>query len=171
MAADGTDVLTYLGDGGCHASIQSAIRRVHRRVPFVIDEDDFFQEVTLRALLSRNTFQGATQAQFLAWLTGVAKHCLVDAVRRANRGRETTRDGRALGGEAVVENDEALLRDFAERVLRDVNPFERSLLEARYFAGMSWKQIAAILGQSSDAVRQMHSRLLRRLRERYGGAT
>ncbi len=50
--------------------------------------------------------------------------------------------------------------------IRELDPDERTLLELRYDDGLKWKEIAQRLNRSEEAVRQHHSRIIKKLRQK-----
>jgi RNA polymerase sigma factor (sigma-70 family) len=118
------------------------------------------------ALRTRHTTNPA------AWLYGIARHKLIDSLRR---GQVEDVARRRLGfppielTDAELERTEALLdlqaeADGLERLLADLPAHERTALQARIVNEREYVEIAAELRCSEAVVRQRVSRGLRRLR-------
>jgi RNA polymerase sigma factor (sigma-70 family) len=102
-----------------------------------------------------------------AWLFGIARHVLADAVRR---GAVEDRARRALAMEPIVLDDAAVevLERAADtpalRALEDLPAEQRAAIAARHFDDLSYEEIATRLRCSPSVVRQRVSRGLRALR-------
>ncbi len=160
-------VVRYLSDPANYGDLWRVIARVHRRAPFLVEEDDLFQDAALGALSARNQFSGDSYREFLAWFRTIAQRQLIDYIRGlARRGNrfELVQD---VQRERSEESDLTEIRDFLENVFSQLTPMEAALLRARHVAGFSHEQIARLINKNPDAVRQTHSRLLRHLRKQY----
>ncbi|MGI8825313.1 MAG: RNA polymerase sigma factor [Chloroflexota bacterium] len=134
------------------------------------DAADLLQQVFLQAL-DRISQYNPKKGSFVAWLFGIARH----AANNQNRRRRTTvpwdlipealRPVSRDDPESQVLQNESLARlaDIFAVLDRD----KRELLVLRYVVGLSFAEIAAIVGKSETATRQQVSRLLRELKERY----
>jgi len=127
--------------------------------------EDLFQEVMVRALAAREQFRGNSKGEFLAWLSTIASHVVSDRLRELARHPPLTALHEAIQVGQVSKEDSLTLRDLMEVLLARLSPFETALLQAHYQAGFSLSQIARILNRSPEAVRQIHHRLVKRLRE------
>ena len=160
-------VVRYLSNPANHPDLWRIIARVHWWAPFVVEEDELFQEVALRALRAGNQFDGNSYGQFLGWFAAIARRRLIDYVRNSTRTPsevESTEDVPAQGDEGSDLNE---IRDYLENVFSQLTPMEAALLRARHVAGFSFEQIARLINKKPNAVRKTHSRLLKRLRIRY----
>src|SRR4051794_29741623 len=104
-----------------------------------------------------------------AWLFGIARNTLLEALRR---GQVEDRARRALSMEPIVldEDDVATLELLAEipalEAIADLPGEQRDAVLARHVDGESYAEIAARLACSESVVRQRVSRGLRTLRAR-----
>ena len=104
-----------------------------------------------------------------AWLFGIARNTLLEALRR---GRVQDRARRALEMEPIVldENDVEMLEVLTEtpaiEALRTLPADQRAAVLARHVVGESYSELADRLGCSESVVRQRVSRGLRTLRTR-----
>lgn len=126
-----------------------------------IDGDDLVAEVFLRAWTGLPAYR-PTGVPFVAWLYGIARHVIVDQVRRNTRSTP-----QATLPERAVEprgDDEMIL---AEAI--DALPDEqRQVIELKYLLGLRNPEVAQALGISIGAVNAKQWRALRTLRERLG---
>ena len=136
------------------------------------DEDaaDLTQQVFLQvwAALPRYRERGRP---FAAWLFRIARNVAANAARRR---RETialeavadTLPANAVGDpEGVALHSEALAR--LQALLHELDPDRRDLLALRFAAGLTAREIAAIVGGREGAVKRRLSRTIRLLKERY----
>jgi RNA polymerase sigma factor (sigma-70 family) len=104
-----------------------------------------------------------------AWLFGIARNTLFEALRR---GQVEDRARRALAMEPIVldEADVATLELLAEtpavEAMENLSDDQRAAVMARYVDGESYAEIAERLACSQSVVRQRVSRGLRTLRTR-----
>jgi RNA polymerase sigma factor (sigma-70 family) len=134
-----------------------------------VEADDALQESWLR--LSRADLGGV--ANFEAWLTTVVARVCLDALkRRESRREEFTPDDprREVGAVASGEHpeEEAMLADsigIAMVILLDaLPPAERVAFVLHDMFDVPFDDIAAIVGRTSEAARQLASRARRRVR-------
>jgi RNA polymerase sigma-70 factor (ECF subfamily) len=123
---------------------------------------DLYQELFLRVHRARERYD--PRRPFAPWLFQVAHRLLLDDVRRAHRVREVPLEEPAsraasAGGEDWLED-----RELLGRTLSALSREERYILVSSKLAGVGYPQLAARLGKSVQAVRQVASRSLRRLR-------
>ena len=103
--------------------------------------------------LAQETFYRATRAFLgwrggspVAWLLSIARHVLIDEVRRGRRLAplpETLIDSRGTVDQSLVVDD----------VLAHLAPEQRQLLELIYVYGFSHREVAAIIDSSEGAVK------------------
>lgn len=167
MPSTSNAVVRYLSNPANHRDLWRLIAKVHQRAPFLVEEDDLFQDTALRALSARNQFVGESYGQFLVWFAAIARRRLIDYARNSTRATynlDSTDDAPAQGDEA---SDLTEIRDFLENAFSQLTPMEAALLRARHVAELPYDQIARLINSTPDAVRKTHSRLLKRLRTRY----
>lgn len=123
---------------------------------------DLCQELFLRIHRARDRYDAGRP--FAPWLFQIARHLLVDDARRAHRAHEVplgAHEPRAehAGSEARLGDREAV-----GQALAGLSGEERHILVASKLDGVGYPELAAQLGKSAEAVRQIASRALRRLR-------
>lgn len=122
---------------------------------------DLYQELFLRVHRGRATYDPARA--FAPWFFQIAQRLLIDDARRAQRTHELTCDDvEDLG--APTRIDLVAERDQVGHLLGSLSDDERYILIAAKTEGAGYPEIAARLGKSVDAVKQMASRAMRRLR-------
>lgn len=132
--------------------------------------EDLAQETFLKAWRSLDQYDG--RAPFQHWLTRIAVHAAIDHLRRSKRQvRQVGFDD--LGDDALAwlrseEPDRALSAHHAAELLsqamRELTPAEQVVITLQELEGRSVKEIAALTGSSSVAVRVRALRARSRLR-------
>lgn len=150
------------------ALYRSACEDVFSYVATMLRDRGAAEDVTAlafeRALRRRGSYR-ADRGSERAWLFGIARNAALDELRRRKR---TT----ALAGEPRDErpapDDEAelaLRRADLRTALASLAPRDRELIALRFHAGLSARELAAVLGVSeSNAGTQLH-RAMQRLRK------
>lgn len=144
-----------------------------------IGPSDVVQETAVDVQRDFGRFVGTTADELYAWLRGILRHNVVDAVRhyRVARKREADRElslgsaavrraGQAIPHAARSPRGSAIRREEAAtltRVLARLPADFRRVLELRYWQGLSFVEIAPHFGRSPDAVRKLWYRALERL--------
>jgi RNA polymerase sigma-70 factor, ECF subfamily len=146
------------------ADPEQLLRRVYSYVAYRIgpgpDAEDVTSETYARALRSRDTYDPARGTP-VAWLIGIARRCLAEALA-----------ARPLLSEPL---DAADAGDLEERSIRrlalaaavaSLDEREQELIALRYGADLSARRIGEILGLRTNAVEVALHRALLRLRDR-----
>jgi RNA polymerase sigma factor (sigma-70 family) len=145
----------------------------YRMLGSLSDADDAVQEAWLR--LSRSDSSGIDN--LAGWLTRVVARVCLDMLRSRTSRREDSLSAQltepvARGESATDPEQEALLADSVGLallvVLDRLNPAERLAFVLHDLFGVSFEEIATMVGRSPDAARQLASRARRRVQ---GGAT
>jgi RNA polymerase sigma factor (sigma-70 family) len=139
------------------------IRRIYSYVAYRVgdgaDAEDLTSEVFERALRYRKSYD-PSRGEPLAWLIGIARRCIDDAVTRP----------RAEGGDQLDPTsaedleEEAVQRLTVAAVVEGLDERSRDLIALRYGADLSARQIGEILGLKTNAVEVALHRTLARLR-------
>ena len=130
------------------------------------DADDVFQEVWLTVYRSIATL--ARPHAFRTWLFSTTRRRAIDQLRRQRRERALLADSNddvALlpdtGSDVTIDLD----RGDVELALATLPPTQREVLELRYRDGMSYAEIAVIVGRPVGTVRTRIHHGKRKLRE------
>ncbi len=121
---------------------------------------DLYQELFLRIHRARDSYDPARA--FTPWFFQIAHRLWVDDQRRAYRSHEVP-----IGEhDPIAPTAGADLADRQEltQILDSLSPDERYVLVAAKVEGVAYPQLAAELGKSVDAVKQLASRAMRRVR-------
>lgn len=179
-SASGIQAGSQQADG--HSSLEALICDNRERLLFRIrqlmgaevrrgtDSVDVLHGVLSRALEARPS-DPRDSSSFLRWLTALARHRIVDEVRRR---REETFEGAVC--ERVPSTSPSItsclsMRETARRMLTaldELDPVHRRVIELRCLEELPWLCIAAKLGRSEEAVRKLYHRSLLQLGRRLG---
>ncbi len=101
-----------------------------------------------------------------AWLFGIARNAALDELRRIGRQAEMVGEPADPDAPTAVDEAEANLRRAAlASAVAELSPRERELVALKFFAGLSNREIAEVIGLSeSNAGTRLH-RVITKLRE------
>ena len=139
------------------------LRRVYAYVSYHIgpgpDAEDVTSETYARALRARDTYD-PSRGQPIAWLIGIARRCLADAVAAQPLLAEP-RDAADAG-----DLEEAAVRRISlGKALSHLDEREQELLALRYGADLSARRIGEVVGLKTNAVEVALHRALSKLRD------
>lgn len=147
--------------------------RVYRfalvRVESRADAEDILQQTFVKMIeaLPRYEDRGLP---FAAWLFRIARNSMID-LARADRGHadldaigEYADDRRGPAEQAEAASDRAAVRAAISRL----TPDQRTVIEYRFFAGLSHAEIARLMGRKDGAVRALQFRAVEALHEDLG---
>lgn len=129
--------------------------------------EDLVQTTFLKVTASLNRFR-FREVSPLAYFFTVARHSLVDHWRKKKEvlfeTEETGNDipDAAPTPETATEN--RLTRELLEKIINDLSPPHRQIIEMRFFQELTNAEIAERLKKKEPAIRQIQCRALRELR-------
>ena len=141
--------------------------------------DDLLQEVFIKMIKKLDSYD--EREKFSAWLFTVAHHAVMDHFRSGSRRREESLDAADENSVPLSETlasgepgpDEVL--DTAQRAadlqiaFNRLSPDQREIFLMRHYSGLSFKEIADILGVPIGTVLARMSRATAKLRSELGG--
>lgn len=135
------------------------------------DEDaaDLTQQVFLQAWTALPGYRECG-LPFAAWLFRIARNAATNAARRRPTVDLATLADSLPGGEAGDPEQAALRNEATARLdalLRGLDADKRELLALRFAAGLTVREIAAVVGGREAAVKKRLSRTIRALKEQY----
>jgi RNA polymerase sigma-70 factor (ECF subfamily) len=152
------------------ANAPDLIKRVYAYVAYRVgdgpDAEDVTSDVFERALRYRKSYDPG-RGEPLAWLIGIARRCVDDAVTRP---RTETDERLDLTSTEDVEAD-ALQRLSVAAAVGGLDERSRDLIALRYGADLSARQIGEILGLKTNAVEVALHRTLTKLRPELEGSS
>ncbi|WP_432564512.1 RNA polymerase sigma factor [Kineococcus sp. SYSU DK003] len=134
------------------------------------DAQDVVQAVFVSAWRSRATFD-PTRSSFPAWLVGIARHRIADALAQHYRSEVVTDPEQLHRGEATGPVGPAPQDAAADRVvllaeIEDLGEPQRTVVRLAFFGDLTHEQVAARTGLPLGTVKSHLRRSLRRLRTR-----
>ena len=176
--------------GGDSEAFSALFRKYQRRLAVLIyyhmsselrhhiEVDDILQETFLAASRQLDQFTYRAPGSFLAWLSRIADHTIVDAARFQSRqkrdGGERLRfrsESNPGGPEPADFNTPSRIFMAGERVrallakMDALSGEQREVILLAEFQGLSTQEIAAKMGKSREAVALLLHRALKRFRE------
>jgi len=143
-------------------------RYLRYRISSSWDADDLTAAVFLKALENFHKYRG--DAPFAVWLFRIAHNAYVDYLR-GRRERPCAEGDMVFSGSTQTSPEDELLQDEEVKLLRDMlgrlPPEQRDVVSLRYAGELKFGQIAQVLGKTETAVRMMHYRALKALRNEY----
>jgi RNA polymerase sigma-70 factor, ECF subfamily len=120
--------------------------------------EDVASETFMRAWTALPKYTD-TGAPFVTWLYGIARHVVVDELRR--RSRSESRAEVDMGRVEHSHDDRLTLA----AALEDLPDEQRQILELKFFLGLRNDEVGAALGKSPGAVNTQQWRALQALRK------
>ena len=152
------------------ANAPELIKRIYAYVAYRVgdgpDAEDVTSEVFERALRYRKSYD-PSRGEPLAWLIGIARRCLDDAITRP---RADTAEHLDVTSTEDLEG-EALQRLTVAAAVDGLDDRSRDLIALRYGADLSARQIGEILGLKTNAVEVALHRTLAKLRPELEGSS
>ncbi|HEY6389517.1 MAG TPA: sigma-70 family RNA polymerase sigma factor [Candidatus Acidoferrum sp.] len=143
-----------------------------------VEVDDILQEVFLAAAQDMGNFAYESPGSFMAWLSRISDHVVVDAVRYQNRGKRHAEEmlrfrseSNPLGPEPVDGNTPSRVFERAEDVQillkkLDALPTEyREMILLAKFEGLTTKEISERVKKTRESVALTLHRALKRFHE------
>ena len=145
------------------------IRRVYAYVAYRLGDGPDAEDVTSatfeRALRYRSTFD-ATKGEPVAWLVGIARRCIAEAVA-ARPNAVAIPDDAAADVESF--EDRAVGRADMAAALAELATRDRELIALRFGADMTAREMGELLGERTNTVEVALHRALGRLRTALAG--
>jgi RNA polymerase sigma factor (sigma-70 family) len=142
------------------------VLRVCRALLGYHDAEDAWAETFLAAL---RAYPGLDpEANIEAWLVTVAKHKAIDQHRASRRNPlpiEAVPEGSGRAGTAMEDVDELW------SALNTLSPRQREVVAYHHLAGLSYAEVAAIVGGTEAAARRAASDGMKKLRALYEGGS
>ena len=135
-----------------------------------LEVEDVVQETFTRAFRAIADFRGRDGATLLSWLRTTAEHVILENARAQSRLRTLKLD------REVAENGVSASRGLRrnerferlEGALRGLSADHRRVVVLARIDGLTIKEISKRMDRSPDAIKQLLSRALKKLREEFG---
>lgn len=156
---------------GARRRLEATLRSMSGRgFEHVIDLEDVVQEACVRAFESIREFEWRGDGSFSAWLRGIARNIVVDAIRkkRPSHGLQVVD---RIPDEEVPPSRTARREERFDRLksaFGGLQPDHRLVLRLSRIEGLPIREIAERMNRSPNAVKQLLSRALKALRASFG---
>lgn len=133
--------------------------------------EDLTQDVFASAWAAIHEFRG--DASIRTWLHRIAYNAFLDTRRRREREKKLVATlserppGMADNPLAGIMADEHLSRVY--RALGHLDPDERTMIVLHYVEGLTYREMAQVLGRPDGTLKWMINRALGKLRQRFAG--
>ncbi len=132
------------------------------------EAEEVFQTVFVK--LHRTRIRYRAEIPFLPWFFTIARNALIDHLRRTQtRQTYVTLDEAAVAGCPAPEQYEQTPLGTTLPEISNLSKTQRHVLELRFNAGLTFREIAEQLQLSPANVRQLASRAIGKLRQRLSG--
>ncbi len=145
------------------ANFERVYAFVAARVRDRSEAEDVTSEVFHQALANLKRFEWRG-VPFAAWLYRIAANAIADRAERAGRERPLDAEEPAMS----ADFEETELRAKVFRLVKELPAEQSKVIEMRFAAGASIREVAKHLGRSEGAVKQLQYRGLQTLRDRLG---
>lgn len=141
------------------------VRYTYAHIGNLQDAEDLAAEAFIKAFKSLDQYQ-ERGIPMRAWLFRIAHNLMVDHLRGKNRYPTVSLPAELVGEEDPEREAEANLQiEEVRKAIKYLTPAQQEVISLRFFAGLSAKEIGAIMGKRAGAVREMQAAALRSLRE------
>ena len=143
--------------------VQPVYRYLYSRVGSVPEAEDLTSQTFIAAYEALPRYH--ERGQFAAWLFRIARSKLMDHFRKSkvevelDMAESAAEEGDALSD--LIQDEE--IRQL-KTLIQSLNSDEQDLIHFRYVAGLSFPEMAEVLGKREDAVRKSVTRLMTRLK-------
>lgn len=141
------------------------VRRVYAYVAYRIGDGPDAEDVTSTTFERAVRYRGSynpRKGQPIAWLLGIADRCILDRFGEAQASGEEPPEA----ADPVDAAAEAAARIDLQRAVARLSPRDRELIALRYGADLTAREIARLVGVSTNGAEVALHRALRRLRDR-----
>jgi RNA polymerase sigma factor (sigma-70 family) len=144
---------------------EEAIERLYAYAAYRLgpgaEAEDVVSETIERALRYRSSYDPSAGTA-IAWLVGIARRCIADALRERARRVDVSVD--ELAGVQPDFSSQVALRSDVRQALEALEERERELIGLRYGADLSAREIGALLDVRTNTVEVAIHRTLAKLR-------
>ena len=135
------------------------------------DAEDLTQTVFLKIWNAIPSWD-STHTSPLAFFFTVARNTLIDHFRKNKGGREIVSDEIVYGlaDETVFADASSIAREEGDSLGQSISTLskeQQEIVKLYYGDDLTYKEIASMTGKREDAIRQIHSRAIKKLREIY----
>jgi RNA polymerase sigma-70 factor (ECF subfamily) len=133
-------------------------------------EDDLVQDTWLKAWNGRASFRGSTVPEFVKWLLVILKNTYVDKCRQ--RKFELTSPSIVESTLGSVKTPSEIVRldehdTYVNGIVATLDSLTRNILKLKHVDGLTFREIADVLGKNPNSVASIYRRALQGLKGRF----
>jgi RNA polymerase sigma-70 factor (ECF subfamily) len=131
--------------------------------------EDLTGEVFVRMVTALSSYHDRS-LPFRAWLYRIARNLVIDWYRKKSRQMSVPLDAQRVAGNLIESQspeettEQALTLERVRQALERIDPTQREVVELRFLAGLSLKDVALAIGKTIAAVKALQHRGLASLR-------
>jgi RNA polymerase sigma-70 factor (ECF subfamily) len=141
--------------------VKDIYRYQYSRMGNAVDAEDLTAQTFMAMIESLPRYR--QRGHFSAWIYQIAHNKAMDFFRKQRREPIALPYDAATPDEAVEQIIKGQAHEALARLLNDLKEEERELIRLRFTMGLSFVEIARMLGRKEDAVRKSVQRILERL--------
>ena len=127
--------------------------------------EDLTSKVFFKVLKKINTYKEGN-ASFQTWLYTVARNTVIDHYRSQKKDYNIDDIWDLSNKEDVAENVEVSMQiEKVKEYLKDLKTDQREIMMLRLWQGLSYKEIAEVIGKSEANCKMIYSRTVKKMRE------
>lgn len=126
--------------------------------------DDAVQDAFVRVVKSRHRYDSSRP--FAAWFYTILRHICLDIRRRESRFNLAV--GAAMTRQEMADEVRKPDLNTTADLLAEIDPVDQQLLMMKVVNGLTFKEVAEVLGCSEEAAKKRAQRALKRLKELAG---
>lgn len=127
--------------------------------------EDLTSKVFFKVLKKINTYKEGN-ASFKTWLYTVARNTVIDHYRSQKKDYNIDDIWDLSNKEDVAENVEVSMQiEKVKEYLKDLKTDQREIMMLRLWQGLSYKEIAEVIGKSEANCKMIYSRTVKKMRE------
>jgi RNA polymerase sigma-70 factor (ECF subfamily) len=133
-------------------------------------EDDLVQDTWLKAWNGRASFKGSTVPEFVKWLLVILKNTHIDKCRQ--RKFELTSPSKVENTAGSVKTPSEIVRldehdTYVNGIVATLDSLTRKIIRLKHIDGLTFREIADVLGRNPNSVASIYRRALRSLKSRF----
>jgi RNA polymerase sigma factor (sigma-70 family) len=150
------------------------LRYCVRRLSVRQAAEDATSEVFLQIAAHLPGFAGTTETDFRRWLFRIATNAVSAQLRQVRRRHElwhsAAQNGALRAADSAASTPPVEILDWPalHEAILELEPRDQTIVTLRFYADLPHDEIAGIVGASAGTVRTALSRILNRLRTRFG---
>ena len=127
--------------------------------------EDITSQVFMKALEHIHTFR-KEKASFSTWIFTIARRTIIDYYR-TKKSEHAIEDAWDIPSGSDIPRDTDIVLRFAEvaKIMKELSTAERDLITLRIWQGLSFAEIAEILGKSPAACKVGYGRAIQKIRQ------